>query len=98
MACEYRKEEIVRYLLTLPDVDVATNTMTTEPTDHDSEARERTPLHIAAAHNSTSIVELLIEKKHSLTTRDKNVRKELFNVSGLPYSEISKPVYPYLGY
>lgn len=74
MACEYRKEEIVRYLLTLPDIDVAT--MTTEPTDHDSEVRERTPLHIAAAHNSTSIVELLIEKKHSLTIQDKNVSKE----------------------
>ena len=74
MACEYRKEEIVRYLLTLPDIDVAT--MTTEPTDHDSEARERTPLHIAAAHNSTSIVELLIAKNHSLTIRDKNVSKE----------------------
>ena len=70
-ACEYRKEDIVRYLLTLPDVDVST--MTTEPTDHDSEARERTPLHIAAAHNSTSIVELLIEEKHPLTVKDKNV-------------------------
>jgi ankyrin repeat protein len=78
-ACEYRKEEIVRHLLTLPDIDVA---MATEPTDHDSEARERTALHIAAAHNSTSIVDLLIEKKHSLTIQDKNVSEEGALLSG----------------
>ena len=74
MACEYRKEEIVQHLLTLPDIDIPTTT--TEPSDPDSEARERTPLHIAAARNSTRIVKLLIEKKHSLTIQDENVSKE----------------------
>ena len=82
-ACEYRKEDIVQYLLTLPDVDVAT--VTTEPTDHESEARERTALHIAAAHNSINIVKLLIEKEHPLTVKDENVSncklKGLFNAS-----------------
>lgn len=71
-ACEYRKEDVVEHLLALPDVDVST--VTTEPTDLESEVRERTALHIAAAHNSIKIVQLLIKKKHPLTIQDKKVR------------------------
>ena len=60
----------MQYLLSLPDVNVAI----TVPTDPESEERERTALHIAAAHNSLNIVKLLIDKKHPLTIKDKNVR------------------------
>ena len=69
-ACEYKKEDVVQYLLSLPDVDVATAT-----NDFESEERRRTPLHIAAAHNSLAIVKLLTEKEHSLTIKDKSVRQ-----------------------
>ena len=77
MACEYKKEEIVQYLLSLPDVDVATtasNQSDTEPTDPDSHERGRTALHIAAAHNSLDTVKLLIEKDCPQIIQDKHVR------------------------
>ena len=71
-ACEYKKEDIVQYLLSLRDVDIATTT--NDQLEFMSEERGRTPLHMAAAHNSLKIVKLLIEKEHSLTIKDKNVR------------------------
>ena len=63
----------MQYLLSLPDVNTSYQS-DTEGTDPESQQeRERTALHIAAAHNSLNIVKLLIEKEHPLTIRDKNV-------------------------
>ena len=73
MACEYKKEEIVQYLLSLPDVDFAITT-DTEPADPDSHERGRTALHIAAAHNSLDTVKLLVEKDCPQIIQDKHVR------------------------
>ena len=63
----------MQYLLSLPDLDVATTT-DTEPTDPDSRERGRTALHIAAAYNSLDTVKLLIEKDCPQIIQDKHVR------------------------
>lgn len=65
----------MQYLLSLPDVNVVTTSsqLDTEPSDPDNRERERTALHIAAAHNSLNIVKLLIEKGHPLTITDEKV-------------------------
>ena len=71
MACEYKKEEIMEYLFSLPDFDVTTTT--NSQLDTELTERGRTALHIAAAHNSLNIVKLLIQKRCPLTKQDEKV-------------------------
>ena len=68
-ACEYKKTKVVQYLLglQLEGVNVV---------DISAGERRRTPLHIAAAHNSKDIVNLLIDKDCQLSM-DKKVSKPL---------------------
>ena len=76
-ACEYKNVDIVNYLLSdLGDVvSVAAMAPSTSGTEASTENRHRgrTALHIAAAHNSVDIVEMLIEKKCPLAIQDMNV-------------------------
>ena len=75
-ACEYKKVNIVKYLLSLTGVDiavVATSELSDIETTDESRQRGRTALHIAAAHNSAEIVGMLIEKKCPLSIQDNKV-------------------------
>ena len=80
-ACEYKKVDIVKYLLSLADVDiavVATSELSDIETTDKSRQRGRTALHIAAAHNSAEIVGMLIEKKCPLSIQDNEVRSNYY--------------------
>ena len=65
-ACEYKKTDVVKYLLD--------NFEGVDPSAEAAAGRRRTALHIASAHNATDIVGLLIDKGCRLSVQDKNVR------------------------
>ena len=71
-ACEYKQTEVVQYLLglKLEGVNVV---------DTSAAEKRRTPLHIAAAHNSKDIMNLLIDKGclDLLSIKDQKVSKPL---------------------
>ena len=71
-ACEYKKTDVVKYLLDLNVTEVAAE-------------RQRTALHIASAHNATDIVGLLIDKGFPLSVQDKNVRYPSIWSCRIPY-------------
>ena len=79
-ACEYKKVDIVQYLLKLPGVDVsviahtANDQVDAETTNFDGQQRGKTALHIAAVHNSAELAQLLIDNGCPLSIKDKEVR------------------------
>ena len=74
-ACEYRKTEIVKYILNdLGDVVSAmAPTLSSTEAIAEDHLRGRTALHIAAAHNTVDILDMLI-KKCPLAIQDEHVR------------------------
>ena len=77
-ACEYKKVDIVDYLLndlgdTLSIAAMAPSTRGTEVSVKHRQ-RGRTALHIAAAHNSVDIIEMLIDKECPPAIQDRHVR------------------------
>lgn len=78
-ACEYKKVDIVNFLLHLPNIDISiamSDLSGTEATIK-GHPRGRTALHIAAAHNSVDIVDILIKKECPLSVQDQNVRLKM---------------------
>ena len=76
-ACEYRKADIVKYLLDdLGDIIVSamTPSMSSTKATVEDQLRGRTALHIAAAHNSVDILDMLIKKNCPLAIQDEHVR------------------------
>lgn len=76
-ACEYRKADIVKYFLNdLGDVSVSAMAPSMSSTETMVEGRLRgcTALHIAAAHNSADILNMLIKKDCPLAIQDELVR------------------------